>query len=199
MNSKINKLLGGIALTFAGLIPLSASAGLLTFDGATFSSSWAGDILTIEIDAAPSHLTGGWAAATKISAIAINDVGSITSASDVSLDAPGTSFDGDIEGWGLSASNTSCQSTDSTSYNHACWWGSETLTDNMMFNFTFASSVANHTDTPHLKVRFLDANNDKVGSLLSMDLPSVNVPEPGTLALFGLGLVVLVGVRRKHA
>jgi len=69
----------------------------------------------------------------------------------------------------------------------------------MHFDFTFsgAAVISNYTDTPHLKVRFIDSNGNKTGSLLSADLPSVNVAEPSSLAIFGLGLAGLISVRRK--
>ncbi len=193
MNSMLRKLLGSIVLTASGFMPLTVSAGPLTFDGVDFSSSWTGNVLAIKIDAA--NPTGGWASAVKIDSIAINDVGSVTSASDISLTGPGT-FGGTIDGWGLNAGG--CQGL-SGGINHPCWTGLANLADNMVFNFTFATGVANYTDTPHLKVRFLDEQDNKQGSLLSMDLGrSVKVPEPGSLALLGLGLVALTVLRRKH-
>lgn len=196
MTSMLRKTLGSVALMLVGLIPLTAAAGLLTFQGATFSSSWAGDTLNLKIDANPSDLTGNWRNAIKIDSIAINDVGNISTAADISLAGPG-SFGGIVDGWGLNANG--CQDL-TGGVNHPCWTGDADLTDNMWFNFTFGADLANFTDTPHLKVRFLDADDQKAGSLLSMNLgPSVKVPEPGSLAILGLGLVSLVAIRRKRA
>ena len=58
--------------------------------------------------------------------------------------------------------------------------------------------MLDQTDTPHLKVRMVDANGGKVGSLLSADLEGVEVPEPSTFALLGVGCVgVYLGRRRE--
>ena len=56
---------------------LTASAGLLTFQGVTFESTWSSNVMTIEIDAAGR--TDNWTNALFIEAIAINDVGDIDS------------------------------------------------------------------------------------------------------------------------
>jgi hypothetical protein len=195
MTSMLRSTLGSIVLTFVGLAPLAASAGLLTFQGATFSSSWSGNTLNLKIDADPTRLSGDWVNALKIDSIAINDVGNISSSTDIFLVGPGT-FGGDIDGWGLNASG--CQALTGGT-NHPCWTGSADLDDGMLFSFTFAAGKAKLNETPHLKVRFLDSAGNKVGSLLSTDLgPDVQVPEPGSLALLGMSLVALVGLRRKR-
>jgi hypothetical protein len=58
----------------------------------------------------------------------------------------------------------------------------------MIFDFTFSdvSLISSYVDNPHLKVRFVDGDGNKVGSLLS-----ANVPEPSVLLLMGAGLAGL--------
>ena len=151
--------------------------------------------MRIEIDAA--NRTAGWASAVSIDSIALNAPGSWSwvNASDISLSGPG-SFSGDISGTGLNAGG--CQGL-TLGANHPCWSGLAALTDDMFFDFTFSgdATISSYTDTPHLKVRFIDGNGRKVGSLLSADLQSVSVSEPGNLALLSLGLVGLGYARRK--
>ena len=178
----------------------SANAGLILDwegTGVDFYSSWLdANTLRIEIDAA--NPMAGWASAVNIDSIAINSPGSWSwsSSSDITLSGPGT-FGGPVDGTGLNAGG--CQSI-SLGGNHQCWSGLATLTDNMYFDFTFSGSavISSQTDNPHLKVRFVDANGGKVGSLLSQDLRSVKVSEPATLGMLALGLAGLIYTRRRN-
>lgn len=178
----------------------SSYAGVITNwegTGVDFSSSWLSPTtLRIQIDAA--NPTGGWAGATNIDAIAINapDAWNWSSAGDIALSGPGT-FGGAIDSTGLNAGG--CEPTLSLGGNHPCWSGSAALADNMHFDFTFSDTglISNYTDNPHLKVRFVDADGRKVGSLLSSDLPSASLIEPSSLAMLAIGVVGLVVARRQ--
>ena len=146
---------------------MTAHAGVLTLDGVTFTSNWSGNVLTLEIDAA-KH-SGGWSGATGLAALAIKGVGTYSSVS-VSGAPGGTSA------WNLSSSELKASGCSGTGNGAAgsrmCFYGQQiALADDMVFKFTFAgASVA--TNEPHVKVEFVDARGNKVGSLLSQVLPA---------------------------
>ncbi|MCS0612218.1 PEP-CTERM sorting domain-containing protein [Massilia kyonggiensis] len=146
---------------------MTAHAGVLTLDGVTFTSSWSGNVLTLEIDAAKR--SGGWSGATGLAALAIKGVGSYSSVS-VSGGPGGT------DAWKLSTSELKASGCSGTSNGAAgsrmCFYGQQiALADDMVFKFTFAgASVA--TNEPHVKVEFVNAQGTKVGSLLSQVLPA---------------------------
>ncbi len=195
MTGKFRKLymLITIAVVSGIFTSTSANAGMMEFQGVSFSSSWTGDVFTLELDADTANLSGDWSDAIYIDSIAINDVGTWRDLTDIMLDGPG-SFGGPIEGTGLNAGG--CKSLAGGS-NHPCWNGLATLSENMIFTFNFASTIGNYNDTPHVKVRFLDANMNKAGSLFSRDLFSTAVPEPTSLALMAIGLAALSFRRKK--
>ena len=172
----------------AAALALSSAATMgatLTFQGATFTSSFSGNDLTIEIDAAPVHLTGDWATAVSINGIEVKNVGSYTGAT---LSGPGG-------GWTyhpneLNASNCSGGNDPAG----ACFSSAPVaLTDNMLFTFHYTGGPFDFS-APTLKVHFLDADGHKQGSLLSLP-----IPEPGTYALMlgGLGLIGFMARRRR--
>ena len=182
------KILTKISAAIMLSLSMSAHAGaIIDFDGTgvDFYASWLNEVtLRIEIDAGSLTVGGGWEKATNIDSIAINggDAWSWAIASDITLNGPNSSFDGNIDGTGLNANG--CQAL-SLGKNHQCWMGLEKLADDMIFDFTFSdkSLISSYIDNPHLKVRLVDDNGNKIGSLLS-----ANVPEPSVLLLMGAGL-----------
>jgi hypothetical protein len=150
-----------------GAMTMTAHAGVLTLDGVTFTSSWSGNVLSLEIDAAKR--SGGWSGATGLAALAIKGVGTYSSVS-VSGGPGGTGA------WKLSTSELKASGCSGTSNGAAgsrmCFYGQQiALADDMVFTFTFnGASVA--TNEPHVKVEFVNAQGTKVGSLLSQVLPA---------------------------
>lgn len=174
-------------LLAAGAI-LPASAGSLTYQGVTFTSSWTENVLTLEIDAA--NPTGDWAGATSLGALQLKDIGSF---SDVSLtSAPGAAGD-----WTLSSKELNANGC--SGGGHAgfglCYSGERiALSDDMVFQFTFNGATS--LESPHLKVNFFGDGERKVGSLLSQAIAPV--PEPQTYAMLGGGLALLGFMARRR-
>lgn len=181
--------LAATALLTAGFTA-TASAGTLTYQGVTFTSSYVGNVLTLEIDAA--NPLGDWATASTIGALQIKDIGTFDS---VSLaEAPGAAL-----GWALSPDELNANGCDGGSHPNqsACYYGAHVgLTNDMIFQFTFTGANTNLT-SPDVKVNFFVGDDTtKVGSLLSMNLPAV--PEPQTYAMLFGGLTVLGALARRR-
>lgn len=190
MNTVRNTVIAGLLV--AGITATSASAGTLTYQGVTFTSSWSGNVLSLEIDAA--NPTGDWLTATTLGALQIKDIGTFDS---VSL----TSAPGDAINWTLSSNELTANGCDGGAHvgQSLCYSGMHVaLTDNMMFQFTFTGTNTNFT-SPHLKVEmFNGAGGDKVGSLLSQNIPAAPVPEPDTYAMMFGGLAALAALARRR-
>ena len=150
-----------------GTAAMTAQAGVLTQDGVTFSSAWTGDVLTLEIDAAGR--SGGWSGATGLAALAIKGVGSFTG---VKVNAaPGGTDDWNLSGAELKASGCSATASGAAG-SRMCFYGRQiALADDMVFQFAFDGAGVT-TGEPHVKVEFVDARGNKVGSLLSQTLPA---------------------------
>lgn len=177
------------ALLAAGLAA-SANAGTLAYQGVTFTSSWTGNVLTLEIDAA--NPGGDWASATTIGALQLKDIGSFGS---VSL----TAAPGAASGWTLSSNELNANGCSGGAHvgTSLCYSGAHVaLADDMVFQFTFAGGSPS-LDAPHLKVNFFAGDDTrKVGSLLSQTIAPV--PEPQTYALMFGGLAVLAATARRR-
>jgi hypothetical protein len=164
MNKKMKSMLLA-ALAAAAIAP--AQAGLLTYQGVTFDSSWSGNVLTLRIDAAKP--TDDWSKAHGLAALEIDGIGNYSS---VSV----TSAPGGTASWLTSSSELTGQGCDGGSNGQAgsrlCFYGQQIgLADKMLFSFTFSGKDVKAVD-PHLKVEFVDNAGKKAGSLLSQILPA---------------------------
>lgn len=186
-NAWLGALLGAAALA-------SAHAGTLEYQGVTFTSSWTGKVLTLEIDA--SHPTGDWSTATALGALQLKDLGSFDN---VTL----TAAPGGATNWTLSSHELNANGC--AGGGHAgmglCYSGAPVaLSDDMVFQFTFTGGAPAPV-SPHLKVNFVGADGGrKVGSLLSENIPAgvAPVPEPQSYAMLAGGLAVMGAFARRR-
>lgn len=151
----------------------SAQAGVLTYQDVVFTTTWANNVLTLEIDAA-QH-SGDWSRATSIGSLSIKEIGSFQS-------VKVTAAPQGVELWRMSARELTANGCSGGGRNREktalCLTGTPVaLTDNMVFSFAFTG--APDLDEPHLKVNFLDASNNKVGDLLSKTIAAA----PAVVAL----------------
>jgi hypothetical protein len=153
------------SLACAAMAP--AHAGLLTYQGVTFESSWLGEVLTLQIDAAGHK--DGWAGATGLAALELDGIGNYTSMS-VSAAPRGAM------GWTASSSELNAQGcsgrTNGQAGSRLCFFGQQiALADDMVFSFAFNGNAVRTVD-PHVKVIFVDSKGKKAGNLLSQNLPA---------------------------
>lgn len=179
-----------LGLALAAGVAAGAQAGTLTYQGVSFTSTWSGKLLTLEIDAA--NRTGDWLEASSIGALQLKDLGTF---SDVTLvSAPGIATN-----WTLSSNELNANGC--AGGGHAgrslCFSGDRVaLTDNMVFQFSF-SGGAPDLEAPHLKVNFFGDGERKVGSLLSQAIAPVPEPQTYALMLGGLGVMGFMARRKR--
>jgi hypothetical protein len=69
-----------------------------------------------------------------------------------------------------------------------------------VFDIDVSSALLTGTNGASIKARYVDQYGNKVGALVSENItlgPPVTVPEPGTLALLGVGVAAMVARRRR--
>jgi hypothetical protein len=195
------------ALLGAGAIA-SAQAGVLEYQGVTFTSSWTDKVLTLEVDAA--HRTGDWAAASTIGALQLKDIGKFDG---VTLSAA----PGGAANWTMSSKELNANGCAGGSHGGAslCLAGNHVaLADNMVFKFAFTGDATDFS-SPEVKVNlFGDKGGRKMGSLLGQKIPQVltppsvpvaaplpapaSVPEPQTYAMMIGGLAAMAAAARRR-
>jgi PEP-CTERM motif len=202
-----------LAAAFLSASAVSAMATPVTytsiFEGTTFRISTidgSANSLNLQILGALSS-TGGWASAVAFDNFALKDIGSGITGGTVS---PGT--------WSTSTLELNASGCSGGASGGVCFDANPAvaLADDMNFridlSFAAGYGLTIGAQGPHLKVRFVDAQGGKVGSLLSTNLGQstvvcdlgdacndtpLRVPEPGSLALAGLALLAGAAVRRR--
>jgi hypothetical protein len=189
MTTNIKRAITTCAIAAATMGLSSAANAQLTFQGVTFTTSSVGNVLTVEIDAA--NATGDWEDAVGIVGLQVKQVGTWTSATIGGAGSGWTVFDQELNANGCDGGSEGGQ--------RACAFGPVVaLSDDMMFTYTFTGGTQDFSN-PHIKVMFVDANGEKIGSLLSMNVPAI--PEPSTYAMLlgGLGIIALARRNAKKA
>lgn len=186
MIRRIKNALTVCAVAAASLGAASTAYAQTTHQGVTFTPSYSGNVLTIEIDA--SDPDASWNSATMIGALAVEQVGTWTS---FVISGPGAAA-----GWTEFPNELSANGCDGgfMGAQRACGSGTGVpLTDNMFFTFTFTGGTQD-LSFPHIKLNMLNASGEQVGAVSIGRVHAI--PEPSTYAMLLGGLGVLAMARR---
>lgn len=209
----------------AALMPVAHASYVLTFQGVTFTMDVVdANSLSLRIQNALSTTDADWAPATHFGAFSLKDLGLDFSVGNATAVAtyfginPNPTANGvrdDLNANGIN-DGADCEAQTNGQTGSVCFDFDPDvlLLDDMNFQIDFSQNYTIGANGPHLKVAFVDSQGDKVGSLLSQNLPftasstsssglassSGDIPEPSSsgLALLGLGLVgASFALRRK--
>jgi len=200
-----NFLLAGVMLGYAATAPASALYQGLTFTFIQLDP----DTLTFRIQGTPS---GDWTGVQYLGAFDLKGLGLDFSLVTATANGPGAVnlLGKDSQ---LSAANLDCSKvvgqSGSVCFDVAPDVSILPVPMNFLYTIDFSAPLSIAAAGVHLQIAFMNVEGgDKVGSLYSQDVPTNNppppppppikVPEPGTLALFAVALLMLAALRRRQ-